>query len=51
VADAAFAQVETRRLEELRLAAAEQLADVELALGHEAELVPSGGQARLRARR
>ena len=40
VADAAFAQAETGRLEELRLAAAEGLVDAELALGHEAELVP-----------
>jgi DNA-binding SARP family transcriptional activator len=40
VREAAFAQAETGRLEELRLATAEELADAELALGHEAELVP-----------
>ena len=40
VADAAFAQSETGRLEELRLAAAEGLVDAELVLGHAAELVP-----------
>jgi predicted ATPase/DNA-binding SARP family transcriptional activator len=40
VADAAFAQAETGRLEELRLAAAEELVDAELALGHASELVP-----------
>src|SRR5215213_2524567 len=39
VADAAFAQTETGRLEELRLAAAEELVDAELALGHDGELV------------
>ena len=37
--EAAFAQAETARLEELRLATAEELADAELALGQEAELV------------
>ena len=40
VADAAFARTETGRLEELRLAAAEELVDVELALGHDGALVP-----------
>ncbi len=40
VSDAPFARAETGRLEELRLAAAEELADAELALGHHSELVP-----------
>ncbi len=39
VAEAAFAPAEIARLEELRLTATEELADAELALGHEAELV------------
>ncbi len=39
VAEAAFAAVEIGRLEELRLTATEELADAELALGHDAELV------------
>jgi DNA-binding SARP family transcriptional activator len=39
VADAAFAQTETGRLEELRLAAADELVDAELALGYDGELV------------
>ena len=37
--EAAFAQAETGRLEELRLATAEELADEELALGRQAELI------------
>ena len=40
VREAAFAQAETGRLEELRLATAEELADEELALGREAEMIP-----------
>jgi predicted ATPase/DNA-binding SARP family transcriptional activator len=40
VGEAAFAPAETGRLEELRLAASEELAEAELALGHEAELIP-----------
>jgi DNA-binding SARP family transcriptional activator/tetratricopeptide (TPR) repeat protein len=40
VAEAPFAQMETGRLEELRLAAAEQLVDAELALGQDGTLVP-----------
>ena len=40
VADAAFAQEQIGRLEELRLAATEQLVDAELALATDGELVP-----------
>ena len=40
VADAAFAQEQMGRLEELRLAATEQLVDAELALATDGELVP-----------
>ncbi|HET9509498.1 MAG TPA: BTAD domain-containing putative transcriptional regulator, partial [Gaiellaceae bacterium] len=40
VADAAFAQEQMGRLEELRLAATEQLVDAELALATDSELVP-----------
>jgi DNA-binding SARP family transcriptional activator len=40
VADEPFAQAEVGRLEELRLAAAEALAEAELALGRHAQLVP-----------
>src|SRR5215208_2582440 len=40
LAEAPFAQTETRRLEELRLAAADEWTDAELALGRDSELVP-----------
>src|SRR5215203_5219397 len=40
LAEAPFAQTETRRLEELRLAAADEWTDAELALGRESELIP-----------